>query len=176
MNYVLSADEESIAIHQYISSQHTLTDENSGQTTDITIDSALPREGKVSIRVNNPGGRILKLRNPSWADNIKITDQSGRNLDGHPRPPQTTFNPQESEWLSIERDWQDGDVVELFFDLPVRLLHADPHIKDHKDKTALARGPVVYCLESIDQPDIDIFDVVLDPDTLATEESQLFLG
>jgi uncharacterized protein len=175
MGYVLSADEEAVTIHQYISSQHTLINEKNGQKTDITIDSALPRAGKVTIRINNPAGHTLKLRNPSWAVNIKIIINQEEIRRASASTAQT-LTPQKSEWLSIERDWQDGDVVELFFDLPVRLLHANPQIKDHKDKVTLARGPVVYCLESIDQPGIDIFDVVLDPDTLATEESQLVLG
>ena len=173
--YVLTANQESISIHQYISSRHTLTDEETGQTTDITIDSALPREGKVNIRIHPPGKRILKLRNPSWADNIKILINQEEIRRASASAAQT-LNPQESEWLSIERDWQDGDVVELRFDVPVRLLHANPHVRDHKDKATLVRGPIVYCLESIDQPGIDIFDVVLDPDTISTEESLIFLG
>ena len=173
--YVLTADEESISIHQYISSQHTLADETSGQTMDITIDSALPREGRVTIQVNNPGRRILKLRNPSWAGNTKIMINQEEIRRASSSAAQN-LNPQESEWLSIKRDWQDGDVVELLFDLPVHLLHADPRVKDHKNKTALARGPIVYCLESIDQPGMDIFDVVLDTDTITTEENQQFLG
>ena len=173
--YVLTANEESISIHQYISSQHTLTDAKTGQTTEITIDSALPREGKVSIHIKNPARRVLKLRNPSWAANTKILinrDESRRAS----APAVKTFDPQVSEWLSIERGWQEGDVVELVFDLPVRLLHADPHAKDHKNKTALARGPVVYCLESIDQPEVDIFKVTLDPASITLEENNQFLG
>ena len=39
----------------------------------------------------------------------------------------------------------------LSFDLPVRRLHADPLVKDCVGKTALVRGPIVYCFEQADQ-------------------------
>ena len=46
----------------------------------------------------------------------------------------------------------------------------------HAGKVAITRGPLVYCLESVDNPDVDIFTVPLDPDTLRDEFAPELLG
>lgn len=174
MGYVLSTDEEAISIHQYINSRHEIKGEN-GQTSEIIIDTALPGEGKVTIHLNGAARRNLKLRIPSWAQEtrIAVNDKVTRRASA---PHRDSLAPQESEWFTLQQGWQDGDTVELSFDLPVRLLRADPHLRDHKNKTALARGPIVYCLESIDNPEVDIFKVTLDPTNISIEENNQFLG
>jgi len=42
------------------------------------------------------------------------------------------------------------------------LRSAHPSVSGHAGKVALTRGPLVYCLESTDNPDIDIFSTRLD--------------
>jgi len=41
---------------------------------------------------------------------------------------------------------------------------------------AVTRGPLVYCLESVDNPGIDLFNVELDPDSLQAEFSPTHFG
>ena len=53
-------------------------------------------------------------------------------------------------YACIHRLWQAGDQVEIRFDLPIRRIHAHPRVRDAAGKTALARGPIVYCLEETD--------------------------
>jgi len=38
--------------------------------------------------------------------------------------------------------------------MDVELVEANPKVEDVKDQQVLTRGPVVYCLEGIDNPDI----------------------
>ena len=42
-----------------------------------------------------------------------------------------------------------------------RRVTANPNVKDDVGKVALARGPVVYCIEGVDFPDADIFKIKL---------------
>ena len=44
---------------------------------------------------------------------------------------------------------------------------AHPGVRGHRGKVAITRGPLVYCLESVDNPDVDIFADRLDPASLA---------
>ena len=41
--------------------------------------------------------------------------------------------------------------MSLIFDMPVRRLHADIRVRSCAGKTALARGPLIYCFEEADQ-------------------------
>jgi DUF1680 family protein len=48
--------------------------------------------------------------------------------------------------------------------MPVLARRASPRLRGHKGKVALTCGPLVYCLESVDNPDVDIFSARLDVD------------
>ena len=56
----------------------------------------------------------------------------------------------------ITHEWQSGDTIEILFDMPPRLLHTHPLVRDTAGKAALARGPFVYCFESIDNGDLSV--------------------
>lgn len=53
-------------------------------------------------------------------------------------------------YISLDRKWTDGDQVELSFEMPVKLVSANPLVKDVEGQQVLTRGPVLYCLEGID--------------------------
>ena len=50
----------------------------------------------------------------------------------------------------IERQWTQGDVVELNLPMQVRRVAADGNVKEVENKVALMRGPLVYCAEEAD--------------------------
>lgn len=53
-------------------------------------------------------------------------------------------------YLYIDGIWQDDDEVLLEMDMPVRILEADTKVREDMGKVAIARGPIVYCLEEAD--------------------------
>jgi DUF1680 family protein len=72
---------------------------------------------------------------------------------------------------------QAGDVVELDLPMPVHRVYAHEKVQDDQGKVALARGPIVYCLEAVDQPGVDLFRLVLPPETdLRAEHRAGLLG
>jgi DUF1680 family protein len=50
--------------------------------------------------------------------------------------------------------------------MPIQLRRAHPKVKGHADKVTVTRGPLVYCLESTDHPNVDIFNVKVDTASL----------
>ena len=52
----------------------------------------------------------------------------------------------------IEREWHPSDRVELALTMPVRRVRANAAVKDDAGCVALERGPLVYCVEGIDNP------------------------
>jgi len=67
--------------------------------------------------------------------------------------------------VHLKRRWQPGDVVELDLPMPVQRVYAHEKIQEDQGKVALMRGPIVYCLEAVDQPGVDLFRVVLPRET-----------
>jgi DUF1680 family protein len=46
--------------------------------------------------------------------------------------------------------------------MPVRLIEANPYVEEARNHVAVMRGPVVYCLESIDLPaGVRVMDVLI---------------
>ena len=56
----------------------------------------------------------------------------------------------ERGYAVLDRTWEDGDAVSLSMDLPVRRVFANPRVREDVGKVAVARGPLVYCLEEED--------------------------
>src|SRR5262249_51347766 len=53
-------------------------------------------------------------------------------------------------------EWRSGDVVELRLAMAARRIECHPFVADNAGRVALARGPLVYCLEGVDHPGIDL--------------------
>ena len=60
----------------------------------------------------------------------------------------------------IERKWKKGDSISLALDMEPKMVAADPRVKADEGRRAIQRGPIVYCLEETDNPNIS--DAVLD--------------
>jgi DUF1680 family protein len=69
----------------------------------------------------------------------------------------------------IERAWRPGDVVTLSLPMPVERIEAHPAVHEDAGRVALQRGPLVYCLEEVDNGP-HLRDVVL-PRDVALEAS-----
>jgi uncharacterized protein len=56
-------------------------------------------------------------------------------------------------YARLHRVWKTGDVVEVSFAMPVRQVKAHRAVEADAGLVALARGPVVYCIETADNPE-----------------------
>ena len=50
----------------------------------------------------------------------------------------------------INRRWNEGDNVQLMFDMPVRRIYTNTMVRQNIGCVAIMRGPIVYCFEGID--------------------------
>ena len=55
-------------------------------------------------------------------------------------------------YLSIKRLWNAADTIELELPMPPERIYAHPLVKENVGRVALKRGPLVYCVEEIDNP------------------------
>jgi DUF1680 family protein len=158
---IYSHDEDDIWIYQFISSETTIKD------VKIKIESELPWNGKIRIHIQPETQKEFKihLRKPSW------------NTTSHKVSPASGYDPRIADFETISRVWSaEGETLEFNFDTSIQLPRAHPKVKGHEGKVAVTRGPLVYCLESMDNPDVDIFTAQLDPSTLHDEFFPELLG
>ena len=87
------------------------------------------------------------------------------------------YDPRDSWYLPIRRIWQPGDQLKIEFEMAINLRATHHKVKSTLGQIALSYGPLVYCLESVDNPHINIFESKLNPASLITElDDRLFGG
>jgi len=171
-NYVVSRKDQELWVHQYISSISRLDTASNQVGLTVEMQSRLPWEGSVSLKLtpSDSASYKLHLRHPSWSARtlVSINGELHQEINSPVinSDMASGYDPYQSSWITIERSWSAGDLVELVFELPIQLRRAHPKVKGHKDKVALTRGPLVYCLESIDNPGLNLFNLHLDPSTI----------
>jgi DUF1680 family protein len=53
-------------------------------------------------------------------------------------------------YVLLSRSWQKGDVIELDMPMTPQRIQAHPKVGNDRGHVALQRGPIVYCLEAVD--------------------------
>ncbi|MBR3714699.1 MAG: glycoside hydrolase family 127 protein [Clostridia bacterium] len=124
-NYLYTTDENTVYCHQYMTSDAEI--ELGGKNIKITQKTDYPRDGKVSITCSGADTR-LAVRVPGWCDSYKGQTQNG--------------------YLYL--DVKDGETVNLEFEMVTRFMSANPRVNEDIGKAALTRGPIVFCLEEVD--------------------------
>lgn len=150
--YVYSMDQEDreIYVHLYIGSK--LDFDIDGQTIQLTQQTNYPWDQQVSIelKLEEPAEFGIALRIPSWCKSSAIS-VNGEKLDAR-----IIVN----GYVKIHRAWQNGDRIELTMEMPVELVRSNPSVRENAGKAALQRGPVVFCLEEVDNG-ANLQDIVL---------------
>jgi DUF1680 family protein len=162
-DYQYSAGPDGLRAHLYIAGEARVPWE--GRTVGLRQATAYPWQGRVTLTVEvaQPTAFPLHLRIPGWAEGATAS-VNGAPVAAAPG------------WLSIAPTWSGGDTGELDLPMPVRRIAPPAQAWAGRGRTALARGPLVYCLESADNP-IDVHRIVLPPGaSLAPEHDAGFLG
>jgi DUF1680 family protein len=124
----------------------------------LTQETEYPWNGRVRIKVSAATGKefSLKLRIPSWAKSASVRINH--------RPADSSMKP--GGYHEIHRAWKAGDVVDLDLPMPTELIEANPLVEETMGQVAVKRGPIVYCLESVDLPNrVKPLDVNISADT-----------
>ena len=115
-----------------------------GSEVTLNQDTDYPWNGKVRIVIEDcgPSPFALKLRIPIWTKSA-IIRVNERLAEGAPSP---------GTYVELLRHWRKGDIVDLDLPMPAQLIEANPAVEETLNQVAVKRGPIVYCLESIDLP------------------------
>jgi DUF1680 family protein len=116
----------------------------------------------------------LRLRLPGWAQNQPVPSDLYRYADASPEPVTIQVNGEGIRvepvkgFVTINRTWQAGDTVEIMLPMPVRRVLCHEQVAANRGRVALERGPLVYCVEGVDNGRLN--DLYLPDDAALTVE------
>ncbi len=157
--YLTSLDQDdTLWVHLY-ATHHAEIPLRDGKTLQYLMRTHYPWSGHITMEILTPGTFAFKLRVPGWA--TEGQEQPEIRINGNLRP--GTVTP--GQYVAIRRTWAVGDSICLDLPMPVRMVAAHPYALENTGRIALMRGPLLYCLEGVDHPGVDLRDVVvpLDP-------------
>lgn len=137
--YFYSTTADRLYVHLY--NQNTANFEFGGQAVQLEQQTNYPWDGSIqfTVKTDNRVQFELALRVPGWCRSYTLE------VNGQ----QQAITPVNG-YVMINRTWQSGDNVTLVLDMPVERMTPHPDIRQDVGQIALQRGPVVYCLEEVD--------------------------
>jgi DUF1680 family protein len=139
--YFYATSKEGLFVHFYHTSEMKWRLDD-GTALWIGQKTLYPWTGDVIVTVapEKPADFTLHLRVPGWSATTIVK------IKGVP-----VAGARAGEYLAIRRRWSPGDQVEVHFDMTPRLLVANPQVVEDNGKVAVQRGPLMFCLEQLDQ-------------------------
>jgi len=161
--YFYSTSTDGIYVHLYDDSELDWHLEN-GVGLKVAQKTNYPWDGAVDLTVTpaEPSDFTLYVRIPSWTDRAKV-EVNGKPVSGAAP----------GQYLPIKRRWSAGDQIQLKINVVPQVVEANPRVADDTGRVAVQRGPLIYCLEEIDQPSgVPLSEVAVNPGRQSAEQFQ----
>ena len=154
--YLYGVADGEVWVHLYAASglRTTLPD---GTEVELEQATRYPWDETVTFTLRRSATFALMLRVPQWCTEATLR------VNGEVQDVTITSG----SYLRVAREWSDGDEVRLELPMPVRYLTAHRRVSEAVGRAAIARGPILYCVEAADHADVDPRDLVLPSDPAA---------
>jgi DUF1680 family protein len=154
--YIYAKRGSDLYVNLFVPGEGTL--ELNGQKVRLEQQTRYPWDGDLRIAVDPemPLTFTLKIRIPGWALGQCVPSDLYRYEDPTAERVILKVNGQavplslEKGYASVMRNWQTGDLVQLELPMRVRRVLANERIAADRGRVAIERGPLVYCLEDVD--------------------------
>ncbi len=162
--YVYATAGDVVYVNLFIAGRGTV--EAAGRPVALAQSTRYPWDGAVRIAVDpgSPAPFELALRIPGWARGEAVPTDLYGFLDESADAPTLSINGEtvpsdvRNGYARIRRTWKPGDTVELVLPMPVRRVISHEAVTANAGRVALQRGPLVYCLEGVDNNGL-VFDL-----------------
>jgi uncharacterized protein len=159
--YVYAQADNTLYVNLYASNTADFKMKN-GRVVKITQETRYPWNGVVKITVQPEWWKnknfTIKVRIPGWARNEAlpgglykfynpVNELVTLSVNNQPIPIKL-----DRGYASLNRSWSPGDVIELNLPMFMRRVAADENVAADRDRIALQRGPIVFCVEWPDTP------------------------
>lgn len=162
-SYFYSTSKDGLYVHLYDNSS---LDWHLEEGTGIKLQQKTnyPWNGTVKLTLNpvEPKEFTLYARIPGWANGASVA-VNGKAESGV----------KAGEYLPIRRSWKPGDVVTLELPMHTEIVASNPRVAEDRGKVAVRRGPIVFCMEEVDQPSgVALSDMAISVDERLGKEFQ----
>jgi len=168
--YVYAQDSKGIYVNLYVASEAIINWQ--GRSIKVRQKTGYPWDGFVKFEIEPESEEPfdLALRIPGWArdqavpgdlyqfENEDASSQEKIRIAVNNEPQSLGLK---KGYACLQRSWRKGDIIELVLPMPVRKIIAHPAVEADKQRVALQRGPIVYCLEEADNGP-DVLSLVID--------------
>lgn len=163
--YIYAQKDNDIYVNLFVQSSTSVKMADS----DVKIDqeTKYPWDGtvKISVSPETASQFAVRVRIPGWAQNQPLPGNLYSYANAPAAKPEILVNGEsvsyetEQGYAVLDREWKSGDEVELSLPMQVRTVKASELVKDDQGKVAIERGPIVYCVEEKDNPEIGTIQV-----------------
>jgi DUF1680 family protein len=152
--YIYSVSDGAVWVNLYAegSAQAPLPD---GRLVGLRQRTDYPWDGEIALEVDGDGEFAVMLRIPDWCDEGATLVVNGERDKGPLVP---------GSYVAVRRCWRPGDAIRLTLPMPTRRIESHPFVEENAGRVALARGPLLYCVEQADNPGADLREVVVPDD------------
>lgn len=151
-DYMYSIGEKGLYINMY-GGNVLNTELHDGTKLKLEQTTNYPWDGKITVTIKEATKDVVNiyLRIPGWNKgySLKINNSFPKVRD------------MENGYVIAGRQWKAGDKIELELNMPATLLESNPLVEETKNQVTVKRGPIVYCLESADLPQQNVFNVLI---------------
>jgi DUF1680 family protein len=156
LGYVYAQRDDVLYVNLFFGGTGTLRMQDT--TVQIRQETRYPWEGriKISVEPERAAEFVLHVRIPGWARDRPLPSDLYRYLNESEEEATLRVNGEplaldlEKGFARVRRVWSAGDVVELDLPMPVRRVLCHAKVVNNAGKVALERGPLVYCVEGVD--------------------------
>ena len=161
--YLFTVGENTLYVDQYVAADAEVRLDAGAMR--FSLDARMPWQGDVQMTILTDVARCaIAFRIPSWTDGWSMS------VNGAAVAPELRGG-----YAVVERAFRAGDCIRLAFTMPVRRMRASMHTPNYAGKTAVRRGPLVYCLEEIDNG-AELWNLELLPGEAMVEARPELLG
>ena len=134
-----------------------------GKSVRINQETEYPWNGNVRISIESEEEFNLYLRIPGWSENTEV------------KKGEAVYKVESGKYFKVRVKKGKTD-IEVRLDIKGEFYRANPNIESSRNCLAIKRGPIVYCLESIDNPNINLFNCLLWEQNLKEDYEETFNG
>ncbi len=139
-NYIYATSKDAIWVNLYVGSTANVTMDGKQVTLQQTTNYPWDGTVKFTVSAAKKPNKQIRLRIPGWCKSYTLA------VNGN------TVEPKVEKGYAVVCDWKPGDEITLDMDMPVEVEAADPRVTEDIGKRAIQRGPLVYCMEEVDNP------------------------
>lgn len=137
-NYAYSVGTDTFYSHLYLGGE--VQAQLDGKAVKVCTQSNYPWDEEIKVTFHcEPAKFKYAIRIPGWCENYQLF------LNGDPVEGQVREG-----YAYFDRVWKEGDTITAKFEMPVLMVEANPRVRKDLGKVAVTRGPLVYCLEGVD--------------------------